>query len=123
MHFDQLQDVAHHLNCTEYGDDYNLHDDLDKDDIVMKAIAEGIISHKFTRRIVKQREDWTTWEQSEWKQMSSYQKQNMFGNPIPHTPPKKDKEGKMKPPMVPLCMGISPERWLHIKSMWHMQRR
>ena len=67
MHFDQLQAVAHHLNCIKYGEDYNLYEDQDEDAIVMKAIAEGIIPHKFTRRILKQRDDWTTWEKSKWK--------------------------------------------------------
>ena len=38
MHFDQLQAVAHHLNCIKYGDDYNLYEDQDEDAIVMKAI-------------------------------------------------------------------------------------
>ena len=73
MHFDQLQLVAHHLNCIKYGDDYNLYEDQDEDAIVRKAIAEGIIPHKFTRRILKQRDDWTTWGKSKWKQLSFYQ--------------------------------------------------
>ena len=53
MHFDQLQAVTHHLNCIKYGDNYNLYEDQDEDAIVMKAIAEGIIPHKFARRILK----------------------------------------------------------------------
>ena len=65
MHFDQLQAVAHHLNCIKYGDDYDLYEDQDEDTIVMKVIPEGIIPHKFTRRMLKQRDDWTTLEQSE----------------------------------------------------------
>ena len=64
IHFGQLQAVAHHLNCIKYGDDYNLYEDQDEDDTVMKAIAEGIIPHKFTRRILKQGDNWTTWENS-----------------------------------------------------------
>ena len=57
MYFDQLQAVAHHLHCIKYGDDYNLYKDQDEGIIVMKAIAEGIIPHKFTRRILKQIDD------------------------------------------------------------------
>ena len=60
IHFDQLQALAHHLNCIKYGDDYNFNEDQDQDATVMKAIAEGIVPHKFTRQILKQREDWTT---------------------------------------------------------------
>ena len=93
MHFDQLQAVTHHLNCIKYSDNYNLYEDQDEGAIAMKAIAEGIIPHKFTCRILKQRDDWSTWEQSKWKQLSSYQKQN-----IP--PLKKHKEGKFKPSTV-----------------------
>ena len=57
MHFDQLQAVAHHLNCIKYGDDYILYEDQDEDVIVMKAIAEGIIPHKSSQRILNQRDD------------------------------------------------------------------
>ena len=52
MHFDHLQAVAHHLNCIKYGDYYDLYNDQDEDAIVMKAITEGIIPHKFTGRIL-----------------------------------------------------------------------
>ena len=100
MHFDQLQTVAHHLNCIKYGDDYNLYEDQDEDAIVMKAIAEGIIPRKFTRRVLKQRDDWHTWEQSEWKQLSSYQKQTCSGILFRNLVPKKDKQGKLKNPTV-----------------------
>ena len=55
MHFDQLQAVAHHLNCIKYGDAFNFYEDQGEDAIVMKAIADGtIVPHKFTRRILKQ---------------------------------------------------------------------
>ena len=93
MHFYQLQAVAYHLNSIKYGDDYNLYREHDEDAIVMKEIDEGIIPHKFTHRILKQRVDCTTWEQSEWKQ-------HMFGDPIPRPSPKKDKDGKLKHPTV-----------------------
>ena len=87
---------------------YNLSEDQDKDAIEMKAIAGGITHHKLTRHILKQRDDWTTSEQSEWKQLSLYQKQNTFGDPIPRPPPKKDKEGKLKP------LTILPAMWTYL---------
>ena len=74
----------------------------------MKAIAEGIIPRKFTRRILKQRDNWNTWEQSEWKQLSSYQKQNMFGDPIPCPPPKKDKNKTLK------HLTVLPFMWTYL---------
>jgi hypothetical protein len=39
--------------------------------------------HKLTRRTLLQQEDWTDWEQSEWKQLDQYEKQFMFGQPCP----------------------------------------
>ena len=44
--------------------------------------------------------DWNTWEQSEWKQLSSYQKQHMFGDHILRPPPKNHKDGNLKHPTV-----------------------
>ena len=66
--------MTHHLNCTKYGgDDCNLYKDQDEDSIVTKAIvADGIITHKFNRRILNQQDGWTSccWEQFEWKRSS-----------------------------------------------------
>jgi hypothetical protein len=39
--------------------------------------------HKLTRRILLQQDDWTDWEQSEWKQLDQYEQQFMFGTPCP----------------------------------------
>jgi hypothetical protein len=40
-------------------------------------------SHKLTRRILMTQDDWSDWEQSEWKQLDQYEKQFMFGTPCP----------------------------------------
>jgi hypothetical protein len=40
-------------------------------------------SHKLTRRILMAQDDWSDWEQSEWKQLDQYEKQFMFGTPCP----------------------------------------
>jgi hypothetical protein len=39
-------------------------------------------SNKLTRRILLQQDDWSDWEQSEWKQLDAYEKQFMFGTPV-----------------------------------------
>ena len=36
---------------------------------------------KLTRRILKQRQDWPDWQESEWNQLDKYQDQDMFGPP------------------------------------------
>ena len=90
MHFNQLKAVAHHLNFIKYGDNCNLHEYQDEDIIVHKAIGDGIIPHK----ILKQQKGWDTWVKLEWKQLNSYNSQNMVGDPIPKSPPKLDKKGK-----------------------------
>jgi hypothetical protein len=42
--------------------------------------------HDLHRRQLKRREDWQLWKEAEWKQLTSYDTQNMFGKPIIHQP-------------------------------------
>ena len=88
LHFDQLNAIAHHLHAIRN----NIHNwepltpCPTDDDAEHYATINNIVPVKLTRRIVKQKEDWTQWEQSEFKQHDAYEAQDMFGPPIP--PPK-----------------------------------
>jgi hypothetical protein len=42
-------------------------------------------SHKLTRRILLQQDDWDDWRQSEHLQLDQYEKQFMFGDPVKPT--------------------------------------
>jgi hypothetical protein len=87
LHFDQLHAIAHHLHVMKYGEDYDLWDDKNEfpstdEDTIRKAIADDQAVARFTRRQLKRREDWKIWQQAEWKQLTSYNTQDMFGKPI-----------------------------------------
>jgi hypothetical protein len=87
LHFDQLHAIAHHLHVIRYGEDYNLWTDTTTwpdvdEETIHQAIVDDQVAVKFTRRQLKPRSDWQTWKESEWKQLDSYQAQNMFGTPI-----------------------------------------
>jgi hypothetical protein len=92
LHFDQLHAIAHHLHVIRYGEDYDLwgntadwpHVD---EETIHQAIIDDQVPVKFTRRKLKIRDDWPVWKAAEWKQLLSYQKQDMFGAPI-RRPPK-----------------------------------
>jgi hypothetical protein len=92
LHFDQLHAIAHHLHVMRYGDDYDLWDNKDSfpaidEDTIRQAIADDQAVARFTRRQLKRREDWKVWQEAEWKQLTSYNMQDMFGKPI-RRPPK-----------------------------------
>ena len=76
LHFDQLHMLAHHLHVLKYGDNYDLWDDKTtkpplSEATIHQAIADGITPAKLT------------WLHAEWKELDSYDKQNMFGEPVP----------------------------------------
>jgi hypothetical protein len=91
LHFDQLHAIAHHLHVMKYGEDFDLWDNknefpsIDKDTI-RQAVADDQAVARFTRRQLKRREDWKVWQQAEWKQLTSYNTQDMFGKPIKRPP-------------------------------------
>jgi hypothetical protein len=87
LHFDQLHAIAHHLHVIKYGEDYDLWGDHDSmpnvhEDTIHQAIADDQAVARFTRRQLKRREDWQVWKEAEWKQLTSYHTQDMFGTPI-----------------------------------------
>jgi hypothetical protein len=87
LHFDQLHTIAHHLHVLKYGEDYDLWEDkssmpLVHEDTVHQAIADDQAVARFTRRQLRRREDWQVWKEAEWKQLTSYHTQDMFGEPI-----------------------------------------
>jgi hypothetical protein len=53
-----------------------------KDGGVLNLTTE---SHKLTRRILMQQDDWDEWHESECLQLDQYEKQFMFGDPVPMT--------------------------------------
>jgi hypothetical protein len=88
LHFDQLHAIAHHLHVLKHGDDHNLWGDTSDwpvldEETVHQAIVDDQVPAKFTRRQLKTRQDWQVWKEAEWKQLHSYQTQDMFGAPIP----------------------------------------
>jgi hypothetical protein len=92
LHFDQLHAIAHHLHAIKYGNKYDLWDDKSTwptvtDETIHHAIASDQVTAKLTRCNLKQRSDWQTWKESEFKQLNSYKAQDMFGSPI-RRPPK-----------------------------------
>jgi hypothetical protein len=91
LHFDQLHAIAHHLHVLKYGEDYNLWGDHDQmpdvhEDTIHQAIADDQAVARFTRRQLKRREDWQVWKEAEWKQLTSYHTQDMFGASIARPP-------------------------------------
>jgi hypothetical protein len=73
----------------KYGDDYDLWGS-DKsampainEDTIHQAIADDHAIAKFTRRQLRRREDWQVWKEAKWKQLNSYNTQDIFGDPIP----------------------------------------
>jgi hypothetical protein len=92
LHFDQLHAIAHHLHVMRYGDDYDLwgkygsFPEVDESTI-HNAIADEQTVARFTRRQLCKRTDWQVWKEAEFKQLNSYNTQNMFGAPI-RRPPK-----------------------------------
>jgi hypothetical protein len=79
--------IAHHLHVIRYGEDYNLWTDTTTwpevdEETIHQAIVDDQVAVKFTQQQLKPRSDWQTWKESEWKQLDSYQAQNMFGTPI-----------------------------------------
>jgi hypothetical protein len=54
---------------------------------IHQAIANDQVAAQFTRRQLKKRMDWQVWKEAEFKQLNSYNTQDMFGNPT-RRPPK-----------------------------------
>jgi hypothetical protein len=88
LHFDQLHAIAHHLHVMRYGKDYDLwgdHNsfpDVDESTIHQAVADEDQVAAHFTRRQLKRRTDWQVWKEAEFKQLNSYNTQDMFGAPI-----------------------------------------
>ena len=98
--FDQLQAVAHHLNCMHYGDDYRLHDPDYDEAVIHQAMANNMLPAKLTRCVLLKREDWDIWLKAEYKLLDSYKAQNMFGTPIPRPAPVRNDKGTLVHPTV-----------------------
>ena len=86
LFFDQLNILAAYLQEIKLDEQFLDHD-LETpllNLIKVKKKAKGIA--QFSRKQLKQREDWNDWIQSEHKQLDLYDLQNMFGQPIPAPP-------------------------------------
>ena len=89
LHFDQLNVIAHHLNHISTGEDLwpNKGEWPPIDDAsIALAIMKGLAIPKITRRKAMQSTSWPKFRKSEWKQLTTYDKQTMFGEPRPRPP-------------------------------------
>ena len=89
LQFDQLNVIAHHLHAINTGETL-WHDPLEwpevSDEAIALAISKGIALPKLTRRKAQTMQEWPKFRESEWSQLSKYDKQGMFGTPIPRPP-------------------------------------
>jgi hypothetical protein len=97
LHFDQLNVIAHHLHAIRTGEDqWNQKENIKRtgdDDAyawppisaeaVEEAVIKGLAIPKLSRRKLKDTDSWPRWRQQEWSQLTKYDKQSMFGEPIP----------------------------------------
>lgn len=51
--------------------------------VEVKWTKRRVSQTKFTWRQLWARDDWTDWENSEFKQLNQYRAQDMFGEPVP----------------------------------------
>jgi hypothetical protein len=54
------------------------------EETIHEAIMDDQVPAKFTHRQLKGQNGWQVWKEVEWKQLLSYQTQDMFGTPISH---------------------------------------
>ena len=105
LYHDQMNVIARHLwdisNDAEWSERVNnaipILETTNRDDCILTKEDRATLIHsgfpvriksvksqrKLSRRILKQRDDWDDWQQSEWKQLDQYKDQDMFGDPEP----------------------------------------
>ena len=90
LHFDQLNVIAHHLHPIETGEDqWNQRENTrctgDNDAYAwpQEAVIKGLAIPKLSRNKLKDTEKWPKWREQEWGKLTKYDKQEMFGAPIP----------------------------------------
>jgi hypothetical protein len=84
LHFDQLNVIAHHLHHISTGKDLwpNKGEWPPIDDApIALAIMKGLAIPKITCRKAMQSTSWPKFRKSEWKQLTTYDTQIMFGVP------------------------------------------
>ena len=86
LFFDQLNILAAYLQEIKFNETFLDHD-LETpllNLIKVKKKPKGMA--QFSRKQLKQRDDWNDWCKSEHKQLDLYDLQNMFGKPVPAPP-------------------------------------
>ena len=81
LHFDQLNALAAYLQEIKLDETF-LDNDLETPLLNLLKVKKSKGMAQFTRKQLKQRDDWKDWEKSEHKQLDLYQMQDMFGRPM-----------------------------------------